>query len=249
MNSTDPAEFDAYLEQFPNGMFRALAQVRLAAAEGRQQTEAEAARRREELESERRRVAELRRPGRVFRDCDSCPEMVVLAGGTVALGRFEVTVAEYRAFAEAAGRGAGTGCPRGDGRSWRDPGFPQTDRHPVTCVTWQDAQAFVLWLSRTTGERYRLPTEAEWDRAAVGSQPGCHIGSTGNSGTYPVGPMLPTTPVCSTWSGMSGSLRRTVFGAIAKHGPHVAAPGLRGCVVAPALGASIPSAFAPTRAW
>ena len=117
MNSTNPAEFEAYLEQFPNGMFRALAQVRLAAAEERRQADAVEARRRGEAEAERRRLTKLRRPGRVFRDCDYCPEMVVLAGGRVALGRFEVTVGEYRAFATATGVGAGD-CY---GDSWRAP--------------------------------------------------------------------------------------------------------------------------------
>ena len=70
--------------------------------------------------------------------------------------------------------------------SWRNPGFPQTDRYPVTCVSW-DAQAYVSWLSRTTGARYRLPTEAEWDRAAAGPQPGCYRRRTGSRGTCPVG--------------------------------------------------------------
>ena len=48
-----------------------------------------------------------RRAGDVFRDCPECPEMVVLAGGVLAMGRYEVTVGEYRAFASATGGGAG----------------------------------------------------------------------------------------------------------------------------------------------
>ena len=43
----------------------------------------------------------------------------------------------------------------------------------MTCVSWDDAQEYVSWLTRTTDEAYRLPTEAEWDRAAAGSQAGC----------------------------------------------------------------------------
>ena len=114
--------------------------------------------------------------------------MVVLAGGNLAMGRYEVTVGEYRAFASATGGGAGGGCiTPGDGDSWRDPGFPQTDRHPVTCVSWDDAQAYVSWLSRTTGMPYRLPAEAEWARAAAGSQRGCDGGRPGNAATCPVG--------------------------------------------------------------
>ena len=187
--STDPAMFEAYLAQFPNGVFHALAEARLVelgaspdgspAAGGRPGGVAgspaagigagggDAPPRRSE----------------VFRDCAECPEMVVMAGGDLAMGRYEVTVGEYRAFASTTGAGAGD-CL---GDSWRDPGFPQTDRHPVTCVTWNDAQAYVSWLSRRAGATYRLPTEAEWDRAAAGSQRGCDFERTGNNGTCPVG--------------------------------------------------------------
>ena len=116
--------------------------------------------------------------------------MVVLAGGRLAMGRYEVTVGEYRAFASATGGGAGGGCITfSDGDSWRNPGFPQTDRHPVTCMSWDDAQAYVSWLSRTTGATYRLPTEAEWERAAAGSQLGCDPLGKGTrpNGSCPVG--------------------------------------------------------------
>ena len=105
------------------------------------------------------------------------------------LGQHEVTVGQFRRFLDASGYvpdsvADGTGgygynaqydpatTRRGDafeGRdprySWRNPGFAQGDDHPVVNVTWNDAQALAAWLSRTEGQRYRLPTEAEWEYA------------------------------------------------------------------------------------
>ena len=93
---------------------------------------------------------------------------------------------EYRAFVSATGGSAGGRCLAfGDGDSWENPGSSQTDRHPVTCVSLDDAQAYVLWLSRTARAKYRLPTEVELDLAAEGSQRGCDVARTGNSGTCP----------------------------------------------------------------
>ena len=123
MNSPNPAEFEAYLEQFPNGVFRALAQARVAAlrqpagsapaatgtrvggagspgASGSRVSGAPAPAFGTAAGGDVRR-----RPGEVFRDCDVCPEMVVLPGGGLAMGRYEVTVGEYRAFASATGGG------------------------------------------------------------------------------------------------------------------------------------------------
>ena len=211
MNSTNPAEFEAYLRRFPNGVFSELAQARRAALQSAPASPPAAAgtpiARAGAPASGARAAggrasgaaapgfgataggAVRRRPGEVFRDCAECPELVMLSASGLAMGRYEVTVGEYRAFALATGGGAGDGCflPFSGGNSWRNPGFPQTDRHPVACVSWDDAQAYVSWLSRTTGARYRLPTETEWEQAAAGSEPGCHKDRTGNFGTCPVG--------------------------------------------------------------
>jgi len=187
-DSTDPADFEAYLQLFANGTFAPLARNRLAALRG----SADAP----------RPAAGTPRPGLrdgdVFRDCPSCPEMVVIPAGEFlmgsppgqggeqtrpqrrvrverfALGRYEVTRAQYAAFVAATGRDA-NGCFVGDRgmdysdrASWRSPGYPQTNDHSAVCVSWDDARAYVRWLSRETGVSYRLPSEAEWEYAARG---------------------------------------------------------------------------------
>ena len=199
-DSTNPAEFDAYLRRFPNGMFSDLAQIRLEALRAGSNAEPVSAGRQAGgvgSPASGSRVSGAggasgvdvpRRPGDVFRDCPECPEMVVLPGGGLAMGRYEVTVGEYRAFVSVTGGGAGGDCfTYGDGDSWRDPGFPQTDRHPVACVSWEDAQEYLSWLSRRTGATYRLPTEAEWERAAAGTPVGVGCARDLDEGTCPVG--------------------------------------------------------------
>lgn len=144
-----------------------------------------------------------------FRDCPTCPEMVVLPPGSFlmgvppgeeereglaqqflgrsvpqhrvtigysfSLGRYEVTRAQFAAFVEATGYATRTSCYTVNeygrfsftrDRDWRNPGFAQTANDPVVCVNWNDAQAYVEWLKRTTGKAYRLPSESEWEYAA-----------------------------------------------------------------------------------
>lgn len=92
-----------------------------------------------------------------------------------ALGTYDVTRGEYAAFARETGRPPDGECRdngnpnarRWAGASWENPGFSQTERDPVVCVSWDDARAYVAWLNgKVPGGPYRLPSESEWEYAA-----------------------------------------------------------------------------------
>jgi serine/threonine-protein kinase len=101
------------------------------------------------------------------------------------IGRYEVTVGQFRAFVESTGYRTGaemdgwayawTGkdWERVSGANWRSPRGPEggaaLDDHPVTQVTWDDAAAFCRWVSEVSGRDVRLPTEAQWEKAARGT--------------------------------------------------------------------------------
>ena len=107
-----------------------------------------------------------------------------------AVGKYEVTREQFEKFVEATGYDASSsGCwiyLKGDNEwklrkqnSWRKPGFSQSKDHPVTCINWHDAQAYISWLSRKTGEQYRLLSESEWEYVArAGTTGPFHFGST-----------------------------------------------------------------------
>jgi formylglycine-generating enzyme required for sulfatase activity len=141
-------------------------------------------------------------PERLQKLTDETPVHRVRITRPFFMARHEVTVHQFRRFLAVSGHvpesiADGTGAygynphydpsttRRGDafdGRnprySWENPGFDQTEDHPVVNVTWNDAQALAAWLSRTEGRRYRLPTEAEWEYACrAGTRTHYHNGN------------------------------------------------------------------------
>ncbi|MES2149163.1 MAG: SUMF1/EgtB/PvdO family nonheme iron enzyme [Pseudomonadota bacterium] len=101
------------------------------------------------------------------------PVHTVKIGAPFALGAQAVTRGQYAQFVQESGFKGDASCVVWEGnawikkeeRSWRNPGFVQDDRHPAVCVSWDDAQAYLKWISAKTGKAYRLPSEAEAEYA------------------------------------------------------------------------------------
>jgi formylglycine-generating enzyme required for sulfatase activity len=112
------------------------------------------------------------------------PQHVVTIRRPFALGRYAVTWGEFKVFLAQTRYSADGPCqiylnhtyesPVGSG--WQNPGFNLSDRLPVACVSWKDAQAYLAWLNskvakseaNNLGGPYRLPSEAEWEYAERG---------------------------------------------------------------------------------
>lgn len=103
------------------------------------------------------------------RAASEAPRHRVRIAYPLAVGLFPVVYGEYALFVADTHRPVSGRCisPRhgGAARDWRDAGFPQTVRHPATCVSFDDANAYAAWVSRKTGHRYRLLSEAEYEWA------------------------------------------------------------------------------------
>ncbi len=124
-------------------------------------------------------------PGRT---ADEGPQRRVTIPRILAVGLFEVTRGEYETFLRATGHPIGHDCVTDRAHqgtfapephtTLQDPGFPQSDDHPVVCVSWDDAQAYIAWLNARSRGGYRLLSEAEFE----------YLARAGSTTAYPWGP-------------------------------------------------------------
>jgi sulfatase modifying factor 1 len=132
----------------------------------------------------------------------------VLGKEGVWMCRTETRVRDFRAYAEATDyvqTGGAVVLKFTDGNpswqldeaaSWENPGFEQSEDHPVVCVSWEEARAMAAWLSKEEpGMTYRLPTDAEWSAA---------VGSVGSVGKYPWGNAWPPPVGSGNYFGKEG---------------------------------------------
>ena len=160
------------------------------------EAEAQRERQRQRSEAEAERQKREGQPGARLRDCEACPELVVVPAGSFmmgspdsewgrfnnegplrqvtitepfAVGVYEVTFGEWDACVKEGGCNGYQPHGEGWGRGGR----------PVINVSWDDARAYVDWLSQRTGKRYRLLSESQWEYVArAGTMEPFHTGAT-----------------------------------------------------------------------
>jgi len=172
-------------------------------------------------------LADSQKEGMIFRDCDTCPELVSISPGefmvgpegrgtaqqaitavdakkvvvdkAFAIGRHEITFDDWQHCVD------GGGCkvsPTDDG--WG------RGRHPVIHVSYNDiSQQYLPWLSKITGFTYRLPTEAEWELASQGGN------KSSRGGITEVGSNVQLACSYGNSSDVAGKMRETIWAGAA----------------------------------
>jgi hypothetical protein len=163
-DSSDAADYQAYLDQYPIGGFAALARNKLKRLSAKVATVAA--------------VPKARKSGETYKDCDNCPVMVVLDIFSkrnethkvpVAVGKYEITFDQWEACLSDGGCNNYMPFDQNWGRGQR----------PVINVNWNHAQSYLRWLSVKTKRTYRLPTVYEWENFGAVKYSVTNVGQEG----------------------------------------------------------------------
>jgi formylglycine-generating enzyme required for sulfatase activity len=187
-------------------------------------------------------------PGTAFKDCENCPEMLVLPAGSFVMGtpedelgrqpdegpqrtvtfakpfaisRYQVTAAELDAYIKQ----SGVVIKNGDERPGRwceasKPSYEQSPRQPAVCVDYHEVQAYTQWLSEKTGKTYRMLSEAEREYAARAGSTGSFPFPFDEQGDYQISKHANTYGPKDgyTYSAPVGNYPANAFGVYDMHG-------------------------------
>jgi formylglycine-generating enzyme required for sulfatase activity len=211
MGSTNPAQFEAYLQKYPKGEYVQLAKLKIEELKNSQSSASKPGSgsassassdsqtgtwtdpvtgmefvwvpggcyKMGQTEAEKKKL--LADAGKEKFEkfyADASPSHEVCLDGFW-MGKTEVTRGQFKKFVEATGYQTeaekegwswGLNLSSGkwekiDGLNWRNPGFSQEDRHPVVCVSWNDAHKMLEWISQKGNGKFGLPSEAQWEYA------------------------------------------------------------------------------------